>query len=331
ALPDPVGETMKGWRRPNGLEIRKVRVPIGVLFMIFESRPNVTIDAGGLALKSGNAIILRGGKEALHSNRALGGILADALRAAGLPPAAIQVVDTPDRDLAAALMRRSDGIDLLIPRGGKGLIEAVLRESAIPVLAHLDGVCHVYVDADADPDTARAIAVNAKTQRTGVCNAAETLLVHKDAAKAFLPGCLKALRRKRVEIHACPRTRRYARGVKTVAATEADWSAEYLDLVLAVKVVDDLDEAIRHINTHGSHHTDAIVTRDVAAADRFRREVDSSSVMVNASTRFSDGFEYGMGAEIGISTNRLHARGPVGLEELTTYKYLVDGDGHIRE
>jgi glutamate-5-semialdehyde dehydrogenase len=331
ALPDPVGATLDGWRRPNGLYIRKVRVPIGVIFMIFESRPNVTIDAGSLCLKSGNAAILRGGKEALHSNRVLGAVLADAVVAAGLPKHSIQVVQTPDRALATALLHEDRHLDLVIPRGGKGLIETVMRESVIPVLAHLDGICHVYVDEHADLAMAEAIAVNAKTQRTGVCNAMETLLVHKAVAKDFLPGCLRKLRRRKVELRVDGRTRRHCRGVKVTKADEADWRTEYLDLVLAVKVVDDLDAAVWHINEYGSHHTDAIVTADVAAAERFRQEVDSSSVMVNASTRFSDGFEYGLGAEIGISTNRLHARGPVGLEELTTYKFLVDGNGQIRE
>ena len=331
ALPDPVGEVMRGWRRPSGLRIRKVRTPIGVIFMIYESRPNVTIDAGGLALKSGNAVILRGGKEALHSNLALGACLAEAVRKSGLPQAAVQVVDTPDRALVEALLQRNESIDVVIPRGGKGLIRTVLAQSSIPVIMHLDGVCHVYVDASADLDMARRIVVNAKVQRPGVCNAMETLLVHRDVAAAFLPKCLRALRRAGVELRGCPATRKAARGVAVKPTEEADWWTEYLDLVLSVKVVDSLDQAIAHINTYGSRHTDAIVTADVAAAERFRNEVDSSSVMVNASTRFSDGFEYGLGAEMGISTNKLHARGPMGLEELTTYKFLVDGDGHVRE
>ncbi|MFH0910458.1 MAG: glutamate-5-semialdehyde dehydrogenase [Planctomycetota bacterium] len=331
SLPDPVGETIRGWRRPNGLQIRKVRIPLGVLFLIYESRPNVTIDAGGLALKSGNSILLRGGREALHSNLALGAILAEALRSVGLPQEAIQVIDTPDRALVTELLKLDGYIDVVIPRGGKDLIRAVLEESTIPVLRHLDGVCHVYVDADADLAMAERIALNAKVQRPGVCNAMETLLVHRAAARRFLPSCLKALQAAGVELRGCPATRRAAKGVKILPAGEEDWTTEYLDLILSVKVVRSLDEAIRHINAYGSRHTDAIVTNSLPAADRFCAEVDSASVMVNASTRFSDGFEYGLGAEMGISTNKLHARGPVGLEELTTYKYLVDGRGHIRE
>ncbi|MBN1257762.1 MAG: glutamate-5-semialdehyde dehydrogenase [Planctomycetes bacterium] len=330
ALPDPVGETMKGWRRPNGLYIRKVRVPIGVIFMIFESRPNVTIDAGGLIVKSGNAAILRGGKEAINSNRALGRVLQAALASAGLPKEAVQVVATPSRALAAELMKQDDKIDVIIPRGGKDLIRAIMEESRIPVIAHLDGVCHVYVDNAADLEMATEIAFNAKVQRPGVCNAMETLLVHKQVAKAFLPVILKKLRRAGVELRGCAATRKAADGVKVKPATQEDWKTEYLDKILSIKVVADLDEAIQHINHYGSQHTDAIVTADIAAAERFRQEVESASVMVNASTRFSDGFEYGMGAEIGISTNKLHVRGPMGLEELTTYKFLVDGDGQVR-
>ncbi|MHC4883654.1 MAG: glutamate-5-semialdehyde dehydrogenase [Planctomycetota bacterium] len=330
ALPDPVGATIDGRRLPNGLNLRKVRVPLGVIYMIFESRPNVTIDAGSLGLKSGNAVILRGGKEAIHSNIILGKTFREAIRKAGLNPECIQVLDNPDRTLATALMHQGDSIDVVIPRGGKGLIEAVMRESVIPVIAHLDGICHVYVDEHAAPEMAESIVVNAKTHRTGVCNAMETLLIHKKVARSLLPKILGALKKKKVTFVGCEKSQRLAKGTRMSKATAETWSTEYLDLKCSVKVVDDLESAIAHINHYGSQHTDAIVTNDVRTAERFRNEVDSSSVMVNASTRFSDGFEYGLGAEMGISTNKLHARGPVGLEELTTYKYLVDGTGHIR-
>lgn len=331
SLPDPVGRTISGWRRPNGLNIRKVRIPIGVIFMIFESRPNVTVDAGSLALKSGNAVILRGGKEAIHSNIALGKVMADALKSVGLPKDCVQVIDTPDRSLANALLKQESNIDVVIPRGGKGLIKTVMEESVIPVIAHLDGICHVFIDKEADLDMAVNISLNAKTQRTGVCNAMETLLVHEGIAKKFIPLCFKGMKKKKVKLIGCNKTVNIARGIKVENATEEDWATEYLDSVLSVKVVKDVAAAVKHINKYGSNHTDAIVTQDVETAEYFRRCVDSSSVMVNASTRFSDGFEYGFGAEMGISTNKLHARGPVGLEELTTYKFLVDGNGQIRE
>jgi glutamate-5-semialdehyde dehydrogenase len=330
ALPDPVGATIDGKVLPNGLNLRKVRTPLGVIFMIFESRPNVTIDAGSLALKSGNAVILRGGKEALHSNVILGKIFKAAVKKAGLPDNCVQVIDNPDRRLASALLHQHENIDVVIPRGGKGLIEAVMRDSVIPVIAHLDGICHVYVDKDADLKMAKDIVLNAKTQRTGVCNAMETLLIHKAVAKKYLPEILAALKKKKVSFVADEAARKAAPKIKMEAANDETWNTEYLALKCSVGVVADIDTAISHINLHGSHHTDAIVTDNVAAAERFRREVDSSSVMVNASTRFSDGFEYGLGAEMGISTNKLHARGPVGLEELTTYKFLVDGNGHTR-
>jgi glutamate-5-semialdehyde dehydrogenase len=298
--------------------------------MIYESRPNVTIDAGSLALKSGNVVILRGGKEAINSNLALGKILSEAVKKAGLPKDAVQIIDTPDRELATALMKQNKNIDVVIPRGGKGLISTVYRESLIPVIAHLDGICHLYVDESADINMAADIAVNAKAQRPGVCNAIETLLVHKKAAAKFLPVGLKALRKAKVKLKCCNATKKYAKGIKVEQATEEDWATEYLDYILSVKIVSDINDAIRHINHYGSHHTDAIITGCVNAAEKFRSGIDSSSVMVNASTRFSDGFEYGLGAEMGISTNKLHARGPVGLEELTTYKFLVDGNGQIR-
>ncbi len=330
ALRDPVWSVLDGWTRPNGLRLRRVRVPLGVALIIFESRPNVTIDAASLCLKSGNACVLRGGKEAISTNRALGGVLAEALEAADLPPACVQVVETTDRALVPALLGQEETIDLVIPRGGKGLIRTVMEHARMPILKHLDGICHVYVDAAADPDTARAIALNAKVQRPGVCNAMETLLVHRGIAKAFLPEGLAALREAGVELRVDDEVRRLADGIPCSPVTEEDFRTEYLDLVLNVAVVDDLDGAIRHINTYGSHHTDAIVTGDLAAADRFQREVDSSSVIVNASTRFSDGFEYGLGAEIGISTDKFHARGPVGLEGLTTYKWIVEGTGQVR-
>ncbi len=332
ALPDPLGGILDGWVRPNGLRLSRVRVPLGVALIIYESRPNVTIDAASLCLKSGNAAILRGGKEAKHTNQALGRLIGAALAEAGLPPEAAQVVGVTDRELVPALLKLNQYIDVVVPRGGKGLIRTVMEYSTIPMIKHLDGICHVYVDAAADLEMAQRIVFNAKVQRPGVCNAMETLLVHQAVAREFLPACLKELRRAGVEIRGDATVRRLAKpaGVAVKEASEEDWGTEYLDLVLSVAVTPDLDHAIRHINTYGSRHTDAIVTRDVMAANRFKREVDSSSVMVNASTRFSDGFEYGLGAEIGISTDKLHARGPVGLEGLTTYKWLVEGDGQVR-
>ncbi|MCC8180711.1 MAG: glutamate-5-semialdehyde dehydrogenase [Planctomycetes bacterium] len=332
ALPDPIGSVLSGEVRPNGLRISRVRVPLGAVLMIYEARPNVTTDAASLCLKSGNACILRGGKEALATNLKLGEIISEALETAGLPAKTVQVVDTADRDLLPALLMQDKHIDLVVPRGGKGLVETVMKYSLIPVLKHLDGICHTYVDASADAEMAETVVVNAKTNRPSTCNATETLLVHKDSAEAFLPHCLATLVKKGVEIRADDEAARIAKrsGVEVKPATDDDWKAEYNDMVLAVKIVPDISSAIAHINTFGSHHTDAILTSDLAAAERFKLEVDSASVMVNASTRFADGFEYGLGAEIGISTDRLHARGPVGLEGLTTYKWLVEGSGQIR-
>lgn len=329
-LPDPVGTILDGWNRPNGLRLSRVRVPLGVGFIIFESRPNVTIDAAALCLKSGNAAILRGGKESLHSNLALGRILKSALMQAGLPEECVQIVDTSDRAVVENLLKQDRYIDFVIPRGGRGLIEAVIENSRIPVIKHLDGICHVYIDAAADFEMARRIVLNAKAQRPGTCNAAETLLVHQDIARKFLPDCLKDLRKAGVELRGDTVTRAIGKGIKILPATDEDWRTEYLDLILSVAVVKNIEQAIQHINNYGSRHTDAIVTQDVDAATRFKREVDSSSVMVNASTRFADGFEYGLGAEIGISTDKLHARGPVGLEGLTTYKWIVEGEGQLR-
>ena len=328
-LPDPVGEVREGCLRPNGLEVLKVGVPIGVVFFIYESRPNVTVDAAGLCVKSGNAVILRGGKEAIHSNTALHRLLAGDLARCGLPADAVQLVATTDREAVGHFLRLPEFIDLAIPRGGKSLIERVVQEARMPVMKHFDGNCHVYVDAAADLTVAERIVVNAKCQRPGVCNAAESLLVHAGVADAFLPRIGAALAAQNVEVRGCDETRRWLPGAKP--ATEADHRAEFLDLIISVKVVESLDAAVSHINEYGSRHTDAIVTRDLSAARRFARRVDSSAVMVNASTRFNDGFELGLGAEIGISTDKFHARGPCGLRELTTYKYVVTGDGQIRE
>jgi len=328
-LPDPVGEIRESTTRPNGLLVQKIGVPLGVVFFIYESRPNVTVDAAGLCVKSGNAVILRGGKEAIHSNSAIHRVLAASLIACELPQAAVQLVPTTDRDAVGHLLRMGDRIDLAIPRGGKSLIERTAREASMPVLKHYDGNCHVYVDAAADLAMAECIVVNAKCQRPGVCNAAESLLVHAEVAGEFLPRIAGALADRGVELRGCEATRRFL--PSATPATEADFRAEFLDLILSVKVVPDLDAAIEHINEYGSKHTDAIVTRDVAAADRFTQRVDSAAVVVNASTRFNDGFELGLGAEIGISTDKFHARGPCGLRELTTYKYVVAGSGQIRE
>lgn len=331
ALPDPIGQVLDGWVRPNGLRISRVRTPLGVILIVFESRPNVTVDAAGLCIKSGNAVILRGGKEALRTNIALGTLLSDALREVGLPAQAVQVVSSPDRGLVPALLALEGYIDLAIPRGGKSLIQTVMEYARMPILKHLDGICHVYIDAAADLTMGQEIVLNAKTQRPGVCNAMETLLVHKEIAEAFLPACCRALREAGVRMKGDEETRRICAEEPIEPICEEDWRTEYLDLILNIGVVKDLDHAIRHINTYGSHHTDAIVTRDIDAATRFKEEVDSSSVMVNVSTRFSDGFEYGLGAEIGISTDKFHARGPVGLEGLTTYKWIVEGEGYLRE
>ena len=328
-LPDPIGEVRESTTRPNGLQVQKIGVPLGVVFFIYESRPNVTVDAAGLCVKSGNAVILRGGKEAIHSNTAIHRVLAASLAASELPEAAVQLVQTTDREAVGHLLRMGDRIDLAIPRGGKSLIERTAREAAMPVLKHYDGNCHVYVDAAADLAMAERIVVNAKCQRPGVCNAAESLLVHAAVAESFLPRVGQALADRGVELRGCEITRRIL--PSATPATEADFRAEFLDLILSVKVVPNLDAAIEHINEYGSMHTDAIITRDAAAADRFTQRVDSAAVVVNASTRFNDGFELGLGAEIGISTDKFHARGPCGLRELTTYKYVVSGTGQIRE
>ena len=328
AQPDPVGRTISACNRPNGLRVEKRRVPIGVIALVYESRPNVTSDAAALCLKSANACILRGGKEALHSNAAIGEAVRAGLRTAGVGPAAVQVVDRTDRDVVPALARARGQIDLIVPRGGTGLIRAVTDAATIPVIKHFDGVCHVYVHAAAEADMAEAIALNAKCQRPGVCNAMETLLIDAAVAETFLPRVTAAMRAAGVELRGCPRCRQIVPDL--AAATEGDWTTEYLDLILAVRIVDDLDAAVAHINSYGSGHTDAIVTGSLAAAEAFQRRVDAASVMVNASTRFSDGGEYGLGAEVGISTDKLHARGPMGAEDLTTYKWIVTGRGHLR-
>jgi glutamate-5-semialdehyde dehydrogenase len=328
ALPDPVGRTLAEWTRPNGLRITRVSVPLGVIGIIYESRPNVTADAGGIALKSGNAVILRGGSESFHSSRALVAALQHGLRTASLPEHAVQLVPTRDRDAVGMMLKMSGVIDVIVPRGGSSLIERVQRESRIPVIAHLEGLCHTYVDGMADPEKARRIVLNAKMRRVSICGATETLLVDRKVAKTTLPPILADLRAAGCELRGDPAV--LAIDPAAVAATEQDWFTEYLDTILAVRVVDGVGEAIHHINHYGSHHTDAIVTEDAAAAERFLREVDSAIVLVNASTQFADGGEFGMGAEIGISTQRLPPRGPVGAAELTTYKYLVRGDGQVR-
>ena len=329
ALPDPVGEITDMNFRPSGIQLGKMRVPLGVIGIIYESRPNVTVEAASLCLKSGNAVILRGGSEAIHSNQAIAKCLAAGLEAAGLPAATVQVVETTDRAAVGELITMPEYVDVIVPRGGKGLIERISKEASVPVIKHLDGICHVYIDDQADPVKAVNIAVNAKTHRYGTCNTMETLLVADSVAAELLPKLAEAYAAKGVELRGCDKTRAVLPDV--VPATEEDWSTEYLAPVLAVKVVSSLDEAIDHINDYGSHHTDAIVTENYTLARRFLAEVDSSSVMVNASTRFADGFEYGLGAEIGISTDKIHARGPVGLEGLTSQKYVVFGDGHIRQ
>ena len=329
ALPDPVGEMEDVRVRPNGLRIGQMRAPIGVVGIIYESRPNVTADAGALCLKSGNAVILRGGSEAFHSNTAIARLMDIEGAKAGLPENAIQLVPTTDRAAVGAMLTLKDSIDIIIPRGGKSLIERISRESEIPVIKHLDGNCTVYIDEFADLEMAQMITVNAKTQRTGVCNAAETLLVHEAVAEAFLPKVGEVLQEKGVELRGCERVKDLLPDVKD--ATEEDWYEEYLDLILAVKIVDSFDEAVDFINKYGSHHTETIVTRDHSRAMRFLRAVDSACLHINASTRFSDGGEYGLGAEIGISTDKLHARGPMGLRELTQGKWIVFGEGHIRE
>jgi glutamate-5-semialdehyde dehydrogenase len=328
ALQDPVGNVTGMWLRPNGLQVGRVRVPLGVIAMIYEARPNATIDAAGLCLKAGNAVILRGGSEALHSNTVLARLIQEALRKTGIPEGAAQVVPVRDRAAVNALLSQDEFVDLVIPRGGEGLIRFVVEHSRIPVLKHFKGVCHVYVDANADLGMAEEIAYNAKAQRPGVCNAMETLLVHEAAAKAFLPKMAKRFRQAAVELRGCPKTCGILPEAKQ--ATEEDWPTEYLDLILAVKVVSSMDEAIEHIAKYGSAHTEAIVTSDYGRARQFVRKVDASVVLVNASTRFNDGGELGLGAEIGISTSKLHAYGPMGLEELTTTKFVVFGDGQVR-
>jgi len=328
ALQDPVGKVTSMWRRPNGLLVGRMRIPLGVIGIIYESRPNVTADAAALCLKSGNAVILRGGSEAINSNIAIGRILQDVLKETSLPEAAIQVVETTDREAVYELLQLDEYIDLIIPRGGEDLIRAVVRQSRIPVIKHYKGVCHVFVDADADLDMAAKISLNAKTQRPGVCNAMETLLVHRDVAPRFLPEIARQLRESGVVIRGCEETRALISDAEE--ATEEDWYREYLDLILSIRVVGGIDEAMDHIARYGSLHTESIVTSDYANAQRFLNEVNSSTVLVNASTRFSDGFQLGLGAEIGISTTKLHAYGPMGLEELTTTKFIIYGNGQVR-
>jgi glutamate-5-semialdehyde dehydrogenase len=328
ALPDPIGQVRASSVRPNGLEVHKVGVPLGVLLFIYESRPNVTVDAAALSVKSGNAIILRGGREALHSNTALYRVLRDCLRACELPEDAVQLVETTDRAAVGQLLKMNDLIDLVIPRGGEGLIRRVAEEARMPVLKHYKGICHVFVEKSADLDRAERIVLNAKCQRPGVCNAMESLLVDEAAASSFLPRVAAGLRRRGVELRGCPATCRLV--PEAIAARPEDFDTEFLDLVLSIKVVAGLEEAVGHINQHGSGHTDAIVTNDLTAARRFTAAIDSAAVMVNASTRFHDGQELGLGAEIGISTDKVHARGPCGLLELTSYKYIVYGEGQVR-
>lgn len=329
ALPDPVGEIAEMKRRPNGMMVGKMRVPLGVIGIIYESRPNVTADVSALCLKSGNAVILRGGSEAIHSNRAIATVLSDAAESAGIPENTIQLVQMTDREAVKELLTMDKYIDVIIPRGGFELIRFVVENSIIPVIKHDKGLCHVYVDSHADIKMAGDISFNAKTQRPGVCNAMETLLVHKDIAERFLPGMIKELQDAQVEIRGCEKTQGFAEGV--VPATKEDWDEEYLDLILSVKVVDSFEEAVDHIDKHSSNLTETIVTNDYHNAQKFLRMVDSSAVMVNASTRFNDGGQFGLGAEMGISTQKLHVRGPMGLVELTSLKYIVYGDGHIRK
>ncbi len=328
AQSDPVGEITDLKYRPSGIQVGRMRVPLGVIGIIYESRPNVTADAAALCLKAGNAAILRGGSEALHSNQAIAACIQQGLAAAGLPADAVQVIDTADRAAVGALIRMAEYVDVIVPRGGKGLIERISREARVPVIKHLDGICHVYIDDRADLDKAVTVAYNAKTQRYGTCNTMETLLVAEGIADRVLPVLGGMYRDAGVELRGCPQTRQLLPGIK--AATEEDWATEYLAPILAVRIVKDMDQAMDHIAAYGSAHTDAIITEDYSRARRFLREVDSSSVMVNASTRFADGGEYGLGAEVGISTDKLHARGPVGVEGLTTLKFVVLGDGHIR-
>ncbi len=329
ALPDPVGEVVRMWRRPNGLQVGRMRIPLGVIAIIYESRPNVTADAAGLCVKSGNAVILRGGSETIRTNVAIGEVLRRAAREAGIPEDSVQIIPVTDRDAVLEMLRLEEYIDLVIPRGGEGLIRFVAENSRIPVLKHYKGVCHIFVDESADNDMAESICLNAKVSRPGVCNALETLLVHEKIAPGFLPRMARAYEAAGVELRGCAATKAIVPGVKE--ATEADWYEEYLDLVLSVKVVSGLEEAIAHIEKYGSMHTESIITQDYANARAFVDGVNSSAVMVNASTRFADGYELGLGAEIGISTSRLHAFGPMGLEELTTTKFIVFGEGQVRE
>ena len=327
-LPDPVGRVMNKVVRPNKLRIEKVSVPIGVIGIIYESRPNVTVDAASLCLKAGNAVILRGGKESINSNIALHQTMINSLHKTEVPSASIQMIKSTDRKIVNHMLKMDKYIDLIIPRGGAGLIQFVAKNSTIPVIKHSDGICHTYVDKHADIDIAKAVCFNAKVQRPGVCNAMETLLVHKDIADAYLPQMIDMFMNAGVEIRGCRKTKELVPEVKL--AKEKDWSTEYLDLILSIKIVSAEEEAIKHINTYGSCHSDAIITKDSSSADRFLKEVDSATVYVNSSTRFTDGGEFGLGAEIGISTGKLHARGPMGLEELTTYKYLIFGNGQVR-
>jgi len=329
ALPDPVGEVIRMARRPNGMQVGRVRVPIGVIGIVYESRPNVTADAAGLCLKAGNAVVLRGGSEAVHSNAAIVQVLSEAGAAGGLPEGCVAFLDNPDR-LAVMEMLKLDGlIDLIIPRGGEGLMQMVSENSRIPVIKHDKGLCHTYVDENANLEMARAVCFNAKVQRPGTCNAMETLLVHEKIAPVFLPEMIREFQKAGVELRGCPKTRAIVAGIHE--AKEEDWTTEYLDLILSVKIVKDLNEAMEHIARYGSQHSEAIITQDYARSRRFLNEVDACAVFVNASTRLNDGYQFGLGAEIGISTSRIHARGPMGLEELTTTKYIVLGEGQLRE
>jgi glutamate-5-semialdehyde dehydrogenase len=329
ALPDPVGEVLRMWRRPNGMEVGRMRVPIGLIGIIYESRPNVTADSAALCLKSGNGVLLRGGSEAVHSNNAIVEVLSRAGADAGIPEGAVSFIENPDRACVMEMLKLNQFIDLIIPRGGEGLIRMVSENSTIPVIKHDKGICHVYVDSKADLAMAEEICFNAKVQRPGTCNAMETMLVHQDVAKTFLPAIIGRMKKAGVEIRGCGQTRSIVPDI--VAATDKDWDTEYNDLILNVKIVQTMDEAMGHIAAHGSQHSEAIVTNDYQNARRFQREVDASAVFVNASTRLNDGFEFGLGAEIGISTTRIHARGPMGLEELTSTKFIVLGNGQIRK
>lgn len=327
-LADPVGAISDLAARPSGIQVGRMRVPLGVIGIIYESRPNVTADAAALCLKAGNAVILRGGSEAIHSNQAIAALIGESLEAAGLPASAVQVVETTDRDAVRQLLTMPQFVDVIVPRGGKGLVAFVAEHARVPVIKHLDGICHVYIDDDADADKAVAVAVNAKTQRLGTCNTMETLLIARSRAAELLPRLVEAYRGAGIELRGCEHTQALVEGL--LPATEADWGTEYLDAILSIRIVDDVDAAMDHIAQYSSGHTESILTENLRTARRFLREVDSSSVMVNASTRFADGFEYGLGAEIGISTDKIHARGPVGLEGLTSQKYVVYGDGHCR-